>query len=132
MLNLLAKPNVLLKLEGLSIFVLSLVVYDVQGFSWYSFLWLFLVPDLAMLFYLFNPLVGAAAYNLTHNKVFPAVLAIIGLMAHNDVALMLAVVWFAHIGFDRMLGYGLKFPDSFSHTHLGMIGKGVKLSKHEE
>jgi hypothetical protein len=28
----------------------------------------------------------------------------------------------AHIGLDRALGYGLKLPDDFRHTHLGTIG----------
>ncbi len=30
----------------------------------------------------------------------------------------LALVWFAHIGFDRMVGYGLKYPTDFFDTHL--------------
>ena len=35
----------------------------------------------------------------------------------------LALIWVAHIGFDRMLGYGLKYPTAFGHTHLGVVGK---------
>lgn len=31
----------------------------------------------------------------------------------------LGFVWLAHSGFDRMLGYGLKLPEAFGHTHLG-------------
>jgi hypothetical protein len=30
----------------------------------------------------------------------------------------LALIWLAHIGLDRALGYGLKYPTAFRHTHL--------------
>jgi hypothetical protein len=30
----------------------------------------------------------------------------------------LALIWFAHIGFDRLLGFGLKYPTRFKDTHL--------------
>ena len=33
------------------------------------------------------------------------------------------LILFGHSSMDRILGYGLKYPDSFEHTHLGMIGK---------
>lgn len=29
----------------------------------------------------------------------------------------------ADFGFDRMLGYGLKYSEGFKFTHLGIIGK---------
>jgi hypothetical protein len=35
----------------------------------------------------------------------------------------IAAIWAAHIGFDRMLGYGLKYSSSFNDTHLGRIGR---------
>jgi hypothetical protein len=37
--------------------------------------------------------------------------------------LSLATIWIAHIGFDRALGYGLKYGSGFTHTHLGRIGR---------
>ena len=36
--------------------------------------------------------------------------------------LSIALIWAAHIGIDRALGFGLKYPDAFSSTHLGGIG----------
>ena len=41
----------------------------------------------------------------------------------NGQTLMWALIWAAHIGFDRALGYGLKYPTSFGETHLGRIGR---------
>ncbi|MGB8400729.1 DUF4260 family protein [Bradyrhizobium sp.] len=35
----------------------------------------------------------------------------------------IAMIWLAHIGFDRALGYGLKYQAGFGFTHLGRIGK---------
>ncbi|MEF9606012.1 DUF4260 family protein, partial [Paracoccus sp. PXZ] len=32
-------------------------------------------------------------------------------------------LWLAHVGFDRVLGYGLKLPSGFRDTHLGRIGR---------
>jgi len=32
----------------------------------------------------------------------------------------------AHIGFDRALGYGLKYSKGFGYTHLGRIGNAKK------
>jgi hypothetical protein len=28
------------------------------------------------------------------------------------------MIWIAHIGMDRMLGFGLKYPTRFNATHL--------------
>jgi hypothetical protein len=42
-------------------------------------------------------------------------------VVRRSTALRLALVWFAHIGMDRALGYGLKYDDAFTHTHLGII-----------
>jgi hypothetical protein len=33
------------------------------------------------------------------------------------------LILFGHSSMDRVLGYGLKYSDSFQHTHLGMLGK---------
>ena len=41
------------------------------------------------------------------------------------IGLPLALVWIAHIGFDRALGYGLKYPSAFADTHLGRIERAA-------
>ena len=76
-----------------------------------------------MLGYLAGPAVGARAYNLAHTYAAPAVLAGVGWAMGASLPVALALVWAAHIGFDRALGYGLKLPTGFRDTHLGRIGR---------
>jgi hypothetical protein len=77
-----------------------------------------LAPDISMLGYLRNPRVGAAIYNVVHVYLGPLALGAMGLWLSRDLAVVIAVTWIAHIGVDRAVGYGLKFPDAFDHTHL--------------
>ncbi len=90
--------------------------------SWWLWPILFLAPDLGMLGYLAGPRAGAITYNLLHHKgVAIGVLAIGWFMAIPALTLA-GLLLYAHSSFDRILGYGLKYTDSFQHTHLGMIG----------
>jgi hypothetical protein len=41
----------------------------------------------------------------------------------SPLILSIAMIWLAHIGFDRALGYGLKYAGGFGFTHLERIGK---------
>ena len=70
-----------------------------------------------------GPRVGAATYNVAHAAILPMLLGIIGMAAPSALAMHLALIWSAHIGLDRALGYGLKYNAGFSFTHLGRIGK---------
>ncbi|MBY7975990.1 DUF4260 domain-containing protein [Vibrio fluvialis] len=117
------QPKILLRLEGLCILLISLLFYSTSGFSWSLFGLLFLVPDIALLGYLFNPRVGSVAYNITHSLLIPLGLAAVGVILGVSLALSLVTIWIAHIGFDRALGYGLKYGSGFTHTHLGRIGR---------
>jgi len=119
----LEKPIVLLKLEGLAVFLLALAMYWQQSFSWSLFWSTVLLPDLALFGYLANAKVGAKLYNITHSKLLSSALAVVAIITSNALLSALALIWFAHIGFDRMLGYGLKYPEGFKVTHLGAIGK---------
>ena len=83
---------------------------------------LFLTPDLSFFGYLAGPRVGAWAYNLAHGLIGPLLLAATGGLTGDGLSIALALIWLAHIGFDRALGYGLKSPDGFGVTHLGLIG----------
>jgi hypothetical protein len=112
------RPRVLLPVEGAAVFALSLFLYHFIGASWVWFLILFLWPDIFMLGYLVNAGLGASLYNLSHTEVFPLVLAGLSLSLHRTELLPFALIWTAHIGFDRMLGYGLKYPTFFRDTHL--------------
>ncbi|NVB82203.1 MAG: DUF4260 domain-containing protein [Kofleriaceae bacterium] len=107
-------PRAILRAEGLAMLVAGVVGYALIGASWPMFAALFLVPDLAFLGYLAGPRAGGWAYNATHSLIGPALLA--------ALSPSLALVWVAHVGFDRALGYGLKYGQ-FGATHLGRIGR---------
>jgi hypothetical protein len=94
-----------------------------MGLSWWLYAVLFLVPDVSFAAYGAGPRTGAMVYNALHSTVGPAFLAGIGLFLESPTLLGLAAIWAAHIGFDRMLGYGLKYGSGFSNTHLGRIGR---------
>lgn len=84
----------------------------------------FFAPDLSFAFYAFGPKVGAAAYNTVHLYGFGAVVAMVALLGRVPGLAEIGMLWIAHAGFDRMLGYGLKLPSGFHATHLGRIGRG--------
>jgi hypothetical protein len=121
--SLLADPIALQRLEGGVLLVLSLLIYSKLSGPWLLFAVLILAPDLSMLGYLRGPRLGARVYNLGHTWLLPGVLAALGILAGLSFALDVAVIWFGHIGVDRLLGYGLKLPTGFQDTHLGRIGR---------
>lgn len=123
MITIFEKPNALLRLEGLAVFLVALAIFWQQSFSWPLFWSTILLPDLALFGYFINAKVGARLYNITHAKLLPSALAVVAIVTSNALFSALALIWFVHIGFDRMLGYGLKYPEGFKSTHLGTIGK---------
>jgi hypothetical protein len=112
-----------LRLEGFAVCAMAVFAYAHAGHSWLMFALLFFSPDLSIIGYLMGSRIGAAIYNLFHSYVGPAALWLAGLALGDQVPTAIALIWFAHIGFDRALGYGLKFITSFKHTHLGSIGR---------
>jgi hypothetical protein len=110
------------RLEGLALLAVSVLAYARFGEGWLLFAVLFLTPDLSFFGYLAGPRIGAWAYNLAHSLIGPLLLAAAGGLTGDELFVALALIWLAHIGFDRALGYGLKSSDSFSVTHLGLIG----------
>jgi hypothetical protein len=113
--------RLLLRLEGLAIAAGAVVLYADGDHSWWLFALLILAPDLSFLGYLAGPRLGAGAYNLIHNLVLPIALGTTALMADSDAALAVALIWLAHIGVDRALGYGLRYPDAFNENHLQRV-----------
>jgi Domain of unknown function (DUF4260) len=114
----------LLRLEGLAVALLTAALYARSGASWWLFAALWILPDLSMLGYLISPCRGARVYNAFHTYLLPALLALGALLLHARGPLVpVALIWTNHIGIDRMLGYGLKYAEGFSFTHLGRIGK---------
>jgi Domain of unknown function (DUF4260) len=117
----LLRPSTLLRTEGISLLALSVLLYWVNGGGWLLFGALLLAPDLSMLGYLAGPKVGAAIYNAFHTYAMPAVVGALGVIFASPVAMAVALIWFAHIGMDRTLGYGLKYPTAFKDTHLERV-----------
>jgi hypothetical protein len=118
-------PRVLLRLEGLVLLTAMVALYAWQGASWWLFAVLFFTPDLSFAGYLLGPRTGAVVYNAVHTTLVPGALLGIGIMLGQPLAVALAIIWLAHIGFDRALGYGLKYSEGFGFTHLGRIGRAV-------
>ncbi len=92
--------------------------------AWWAYVLLFFAPDLGMAGYAFNPRIGALTYNLLHHKGIAISLLVAGFVTGHQWLLLSGLLMFGHAAFDRVLGYGLKYPDRFAHTHLGEIGKG--------
>jgi hypothetical protein len=114
---------VFLRLEGLATATIAALLFARLGASWWLFAALWLAPDLSMLGYLTNPCWGARIYNAVHSYVTPAALAAAALVLHRQSLLPFALIWVNHIGVDRLMGYGLKYPEGFGWTHLGRLGK---------
>jgi hypothetical protein len=110
------------RLEGVALLAVAILAYAELGQGWQLFVVLFLAPDLSFAGYLAGPRAGAWAYNLAHSLIGPLLLGAAGLLGGVDLATGLALIWLAHVGFDRALGYGLKSSEGFEVTHLGLIG----------
>ncbi len=115
--------RMLLRAEAALLFALILWAYGQWGMGWGTFALCFLLPDLAFLGYLAGPRIGALAYNATHALAGPLALLALGVASGERAALAAGLIWTAHVGFDRMLGYGLKYAAGFRATHLGRIGR---------
>ncbi len=113
-----------LKLEELGLFLLfSFVYFHFYPGRWGLFLGLFFVPDVSFLFFLLTKKAGAIAYNIFHHKGIMVLVILVGYLWHYDLLMQVGLIFMAHSCFDRVAGYGLKYFDSFDHTHLGWVGK---------
>jgi Domain of unknown function (DUF4260) len=116
-------PVTLQRLEGLVLLAAGLAGFAESEWSWWWFAGLLLVPDISMAGYLMRPSTGALTYNAGHTLLGPALLLAWFWIGAPTFVLAFGSTWLAHIGMDRAFGYGLKFADSFNHTHLGEIGR---------
>jgi len=116
-------PRMILMLEGFALFALCVFAYAKLGYSWWLFAALILAPDIGMIGYLRKPKTGAHLYNALHLTAVPIALCAVGYLWPQPAAISIALIWLAHIGMDRMLGFGLKYESNFTDTHLGRIGK---------
>jgi hypothetical protein len=114
-------PFPLLRLEGAAVLAVSVWAYHWSHGSWLLFALLFLAPDLSMVGYAVNARAGSITYNAIHTYVGPLSLAAYALATDRHTAFQIALIWIAHIGIDRLLGYGLKYPTQFKDTHLNPV-----------
>jgi hypothetical protein len=114
-------PRRLLRLEGLALALAALVVYVHMDYGWLALLLLILAPDLSMIGYVAGPRIGALAYDALHTTIAPLALGAVGIVAESATPIQLALIWLAHIGTDRAIGYGLKYPSGFRETHLQRV-----------
>ena len=115
--------RLLLRLEGLVAFLIALALYRQTEYGWGVFVLCFLAPDLSFLGYFAGDRVGAIAYNTAHSYLGAVAVLVASAYFASPPLFAAGLIWCAHIGFDRALGYGLKYAAGFGHTHLGRIGR---------
>ena len=122
-------PRRWLRLEGMVLLAAALIAYSTTDQPWWLLALTLLLPDLTMTGYLGGPGLGSRLYNLGHSTPLPAATVALGWWQDKSVVVALGLVWLAHIGLDRLLGYGLKYSDHFQHTHLGRLGRSAAPSE---
>tara|TARA_R110000868_G_scaffold396971_2_gene669448 strand:- start:27185 stop:27556 length:372 start_codon:yes stop_codon:yes gene_type:complete len=110
-----------LKLEELATFGFSIFLFNQTEYAWWMYVALILVPDIGMIGYIINTKIGALTYNLFHHKGIALCILILGYYYSMEWLVLTGIILFGHSALDRMLGYGLKYEDSFKHTHLGWL-----------
>jgi len=114
-------PRFLLHVEGAVAAAAAVTLYFHLGYPWWLLVVLALAPDVSMLGYLGGPAAGAVTYDLAHTYALPVVLGVVGVLAGADLPVQVALIWITHIGVDRAIGYGLKYPTAFQDTHLQRV-----------
>jgi hypothetical protein len=114
-------PNYLLRAEGAAVAVAAVSIYFYADYRWWLLLVLALAPDLSFLGFAVTPRVGTVTYNAAHTYVSPVLIGTVGVVGEVDLAVQVALIWLAHIGVDRAIGYGLKYPTAFRDTHLQRV-----------
>ena len=112
-----------LQLEGLALLGAAVFAYSVFGVGWKWFAIFFLAPDLSFIFFLFGPRIGAMAYNSVHSTIGGLAVLAAAYLTHQPLLPAIGLIWLAHVGFDRALGYGLKYKTGFGDPHLGRSGR---------
>lgn len=111
----------ILRIEAVVVLVVLVTLYWRVHASWLVFVVFLFAPDIAMFAYLRGTRIGAWSYNAFHTYTAPVIC--LGFSLLFPLLLPIAIVWAAHIALDRAFGYGLKYGDSFGHTHLGVVGR---------
>lgn len=112
-----------LRLEALCVLTAALIAYSKVGSGWSTFALFFFAPDISFMGYVANKRVGAISYNLAHSYIGSVACLVAGSVLSDPTLVSAGIIWCAHVGFDRALGYGLKYAEGFGFTHLGRIGR---------
>ena len=115
--------RLVLRFEGVCVLIAASMAYSKFGLGSGTFALFFLTPDISFLGYLAGSKVGAVSYNLAHSYIGALACLVAGFVLPAPTILCAGIIWCAHIGFDRALGYGLKYSEGFGFTHLGRIGR---------
>ncbi len=119
-------PVVVRRIENALIACVVVLAIVLAGFDWWWLLVLFLAVDVSALGYLAGPRFGALCYNVVHNYGGAVIALAVFLVTGVGAIGVVALAWIFHVAVDRALGFGLKHPDAFEHTDLGMIGKAAR------
>ena len=117
------QPKLWLRLDGLVLFLATIVGFHQTHQRWWVYLALLFLPDIFMIGYLKNSKLGALLYNLGHSYFVPGLVSFIGWHWHRPFTLATGLIWLGHVGWDRFFGYGLKYDSDFKHTHLGDLNR---------
>lgn len=117
----LSMPSILLRLEGLAVLAAAITLYAMNHFNGWVFVTLLFVPDVSLLLMAVNARLGSIVYNIVHYYGIPVALGALALAAGWTPGLQIALIWFAHIGMDRTIGYGFKYVGQFKETHLSRV-----------
>jgi hypothetical protein len=116
----------ILRCEAVAGLLASLLLYARTDGDWLLFAALVLIPDLSMFGYLAGPRIGQFYYNIAHSTTLPWLVFAAGTCLALPAAAAVALIWIAHIFFDRALGFGLKYKTGFADTHLGPAAAPIR------
>jgi len=117
-----SQPRIFAHLNGLALFVGSIIAYSIVSGDWLAFILLLLVPDISMIGYMVNSTVGAWLYNIVHSYTLAVAVIVAGFALDHNTIVSLGIILMAHIGMDQIFGYGYKYADGkFSDTHYKRI-----------
>ncbi len=118
-----SRPRTWLRLDGGALLTSSIALFDVTLQQWWIYPTSFFVPDIFMIGYLRNSTVGVFVYNAGHSYFLPSLVVLAGW--HHALTSACGLIWLGHVGFDRLMGYGLKYDSGFTSTHLGGLAQGA-------
>lgn len=119
----------LIKIEEAAMFGFSIFFFSQTEFVWWWYVVLILAPDIGMLGYVAGDKAGAFTYNLFHHKAVAIIILCLGWYVSNEWLELAGIILFGHSSLDRIIGYGLKYTDSFQHTHLGWLHQSDSTSQ---